>query len=110
MTKPTKSAGKTQDNPKREDNGQFKKGEQNGTPFEKGNNVGKNGRRNAISDTIRRLGDLDNNREDLLKMVYLLAKGGDMRAIEFIAGYDQGKPKQSIDIEHHEKDELIVIE
>lgn len=79
----------------RKPNGQFKKGHHPKTEWKPGESPNPNGRRNAISDVIRKLGDKDNNREDLMKTVYALAKSGDMRAIEFIAGYDQGKPVQT---------------
>ena len=90
MSKTEKRNGKDTD---RDSKGKFTEG--NSYAAKPGEVRNPNGRRNAISDAIRKLGDLDNNREELMKTVYALAKAGDMRAIEFIAGYDQGKPIQT---------------
>jgi len=107
MTKPTKTAGKQKG---REKNGQFKKGEQNGTPFKKGQSGNPKGRANSISDAIRRKDEEINGSAKLAEIAWEKAIEGDKGWAEFVAGYAQGKPQQSIDVTNHDKDELIIIE
>ncbi len=73
----------------------FPKGHHPKTEWKPGQSGNPNGRRNAITDTIRRLADKNNNREKILDKVIELALNGEPWAIKFMAEYDQGKPIQT---------------
>ena len=107
MKKPTENAGKTQE--KRDSKGRFKKGAQNGTPFEKGNNANPRGRANSISDAIRRKDSEINGSAQLAEIAWEKAIEGDKGWAEFVAGYAQGKPQQSIEVIERDPDDVIEI-
>ena len=80
--------------------------------WKKGTSGNPNGRPksgHAISDIIRKLGDKDGQREEVLQIVYDKAKDGDLKAIEFIANYDQGRPVQTVDVIERDPDDVIEI-
>lgn len=80
--------------------------------FTKGNNANPKGRPksgHAITDIIRNLGDDKGRREKMLANVYAIAETGEKWAVEFIANYDQGKPKQTIETIERDPAEIIEI-
>ena len=87
---------------KRNDKGQFAKGNianPHGRP--------KSG--HAITDILRQLGDTKEQRTKMLSIVYAKALEGDMKAIEFIANYDQGRPVQTVDYTENKLESVIGI-
>jgi len=74
----------------------FPKGHHPKTEWKPGESGNPNGRRNAITDTIRKLADRNNNREKILENVIQLALQGEQWAVKFMAEYDQGKPVQTV--------------
>jgi len=75
--------------------------EKNLKPFKKGDSrINKGGRPKTkwITDWINHQ-DRDEDRKKMLQKVMRLAKTGNMRAVEFIAGYSQGKPTSYLDMQ-----------
>lgn len=92
MSETSKNTGKT--GVGRNADGTFNK--DNPTVWKKGDpSPNPKGRANAITDIVRRLGNDKDNRLTMLERVYVLALSGEKWAVEFIAGYDQGKPVQT---------------
>lgn len=78
-------------------------------PGVSGNPKGRPKSGHAITDIIRKLGDEKEQREKMLTNVYKLAVAGEKWAVEFIANYDQGKPKQTIETIERDPAEIIEI-
>ena len=79
----------------RASNGQFKKGNQVGKRWEKGESGNPKGRRNAYTDLIKDMSFTKSNgkerREVILSKLFQLAERGDLRAIQFIIERLEGK-------------------
>ena len=78
-------------------------------PGQSGNPKGRPRSGHAITDIVRKLGDTKGQREKMLEMVYTQAMAGEKWACEFIASYDQGKPKQTIETIERDPAEIIEI-
>ncbi len=79
----------------RASNGQFKKGNQIGKQWKKGQSGNPAGRRNAYTDLINEMSYTKSNgkerREIILSKLFQLAERGDLRAIQFIIERLEGK-------------------
>ncbi|HBY67236.1 MAG TPA: hypothetical protein DEG69_05400 [Flavobacteriaceae bacterium] len=79
----------------RASNGQFKKGNQVGNRWAKGESGNPKGRRNAYTDLIKDMSFTKANgkerREVILSKLFQLAERGDLRAIQFIIERLEGK-------------------
>ena len=80
--------------------------------FKPGNNANPKGRPksgHAITDIIRELGDEKDRRRRVLSNIYSLAEAGEKWACEFVAGYDQGRPVQTVDYIENKLEPVIGI-
>ena len=106
--------GEVYPKPERDENGKWKKGFSGNpsTQFKEGNTVGKNGRRNAVSDLLRVMGDEkkgDGTRmEAVLNRLYQLAEAGDIRAIQELLSRIWGRSPETILTQELAPDELII--
>jgi len=106
--------GEVYPKPERDKDGKWKKGFSGNpaTQFEEGNTVGKNGRRNAVSDLLRVMGDEkkgDGTRmEAVLNRLYQLAEAGDIRAIQELLSRVWGRSPETILTKELAPDELII--
>ena len=82
--------------------GGFKKGQS-------GNPKGRPRTGHAITDIVRELGNDRDRRLKMLRTIYTLAESGEKWACEFIANYDQGRPKQTIETIERDPAEIIEI-
>ena len=79
----------------RASNGQFKKGHDVGSRWEKGESGNPEGRRNAYTDLIKDMSftklDGKERRQIILNKLFQIAERGDLRAIQFIVERLEGK-------------------
>jgi len=113
-TSPDGETGEVHPKPKRDENGRWKKGSSGSpqTQFKDGNTLGKNGRRNAVSDLLREMGEEkkgDRSRmESVLNRLYQLAENGEINAIKELLNRVWGRTPEVVRTQDIPPDELVI--